>query len=376
MARKRKTHSAAFKAQVALAAIKGDRTLNEIASHFDVHPTLVNDSKKRLHHGPEALFSGPLQQTSQAEVEALQAELFEQIGRLKRELEWLKKNSPMSAEAKRALIESGHPRLSVRRRCELLGLCRASLYDEPVPQSEETLRLMALIDRQYTDCPFYGSRRMTAWLRGEGHEVNRKRVRRLLGLMGIEAIYPRPRLSASERRHKVYPYLLRGVAVERPDQVWSSAITYVGLPGGFLYLAAVIDWYSRYVISWRLSNTLDGDFCLEMLDEALTLGKPEGFNTDQGVQFTASAWTERLLCAGVAVSMDGVGRCLDNVFVQRLWRTVKYEELYLKRYEAVPELHRGLAAYLVFSNERRLHQSLGYRTPQAVYHEARRTRAG
>jgi putative transposase len=273
------------------------------------------------------------------------------------------------------LIEANHPELSVRRQCELLGLNRSSLYYEPAPAAEEDLRLMRLIDQQYTACPFYGSRRLTAWLVSQGEGVNRKRVRRLMGLMGLEAIYPKPRLSAAGRGHRVYPYLLRGVSVKRPDQVWSADITYVPLPTGFMYLAATIDWYSRLVIAWRLSNTLDGSFCLEMLEEALGQGRPEVFNTDQGVQFTAQAFTGRLESAGVAVSMDGRGRCLDNVFVERLWRSVKYEDVYLRGYEAVPQLEEGLGRYFAFYNQERLHQALGYRTPAAVYREVRARRA-
>jgi putative transposase len=279
---------------------------------------------------------------------------------------------PDSVELKRSLVEAAHPQLTICRQCELLGLSRSSFYYEPATETEGDLALMRLIDEHYTACPFYGSRRWTAWLRGQGHEVNRKRVQRLMGLMGLVAVYPRPRLSAADRRHKVYPYLLRGVSIERPDQVWSADITYVPLAHGFMYLAATIDWYSRYVIAWRLSNTLDGSFCLDMLDEALSLGKPEVFNTDQGVQFTASAWAARLLSAGVAVSMDGVGRCLDNVFVERLWRSVKQEDIYLKRYELVPQLQAGLKDYFPFYNERRPHQALDYRTPAAVYRRARR----
>jgi putative transposase len=265
------------------------------------------------------------------------------------------------------LIEIGHPALSVRRQCELLGLNRSGLYYEPAGETPEDLRLMRLIDEQYTARPFYGSRRMTEWLTQRGEEVNRKRVQRLMRVMGLEAIYPRPRLSTAGKGHKVYPYLLRGVRVERPDQVWSTDITYVPMTGGFMYLAAVIDWFSRYVVAWRLSNTLDGAFCLEMLEEALRGGRPEVFNTDQGVQFTAEAFTGRLEAAGVAVSMDGRGRALDNVFVERLWRTVKYEDIYLRCYDTVPDLHRGLARYFAFYNDERLHQSLGYRTPAAVY---------
>jgi putative transposase len=272
----------------------------------------------------------------------------------------------------RPLIDLGHPELSVRRQCELLGLCRSSLYYQPAEETEENLRLMRLIDQEYTAHPFYGSRKMTKWLREvPGEEVNRKRVQRLMRLMGLEAIYPRPRLSLGGRGHRIYPYLLRDVAIERPDQVWSTDITYVPLAAGFMYLAATIDWYSRYVIAWRLSNTLEGSFCQEMLEEALGQGQPEVFNTDQGVQFTAATWTSRLEAAGVAVSMDGKGRYLDNIFVERLWRTVKYEELYLRGYERVPELGRGLQRYFEFYNEERLHQALDYRTPAQVYRAGR-----
>jgi putative transposase len=230
---------------------------------------------------------------------------------------------------------------------------------------------MRRIDEQYTACPFYGSRRMTRWLTRQGEEVNRKRVQRLMRQMGLEAIYPKPRLSVAGTGHKIYPYLLRGVKVERPDQVWSTDITYVPMTSGFMYLAAVIDWFSRYVIAWKLSNTLDGSFCLEMLEEALKGGRPEIFNTDQGVQFTAEAFTSCLERSGVAVSMDGRGRALDNVFVERLWRSVKYEDIYLRGYETVPELDQGLMRYFGFYNDERLHQSLGYRTPAEVYREVR-----
>jgi putative transposase len=270
------------------------------------------------------------------------------------------------------LIEEHHPQLSIGRQCELLGLSRSAYYYQPAVESAENLGLMRLIDRQYTALPFYGSRRMTAWLRRAGHDVNRKRVQRLMRLMGLEAIYAKPKLSQGCRGHRIFPYLLRGVTIERPDQVWSTDITYVPLACGFLYLAAVIDWYSRYVICWRLSNTLEGTFCEEMLEEALGLGRPEVFNTDQGVQFTASSFTGKLQAAGVQVSMDGKGRCLDNVFVERLWRTVKYEDVYLRDYESVSALREGLRRYFAFYNRERLHQALGYRAPAAVYEGERR----
>ncbi len=276
-----------------------------------------------------------------------------------------------SPESLRSLVELDHLELSVRRQCQLLGRSRSSLYYEPVPETADNLRRMRLIDQEYTAHPFLGSRRMTRWLVQQGEVVNRKRVQRLMRLMGLEAIYPKPKLSAAGRGHRIFPYLLRDVSIERPDQVWSTDITYVPLARGFMYLAAIIDWHSRYVLAWRLSNTLDGSFCLDMLEEALSRGQPEVFNTDQGVQFTAQAWTGRLERAGVAVSMDGRGRCLDNVFVERLWRSVKYEDIYIHRYEAVPQLQQGLGRYFPYYNEERFHQSLEYRTPAAVYREGR-----
>jgi putative transposase len=254
----------------------------------------------------------------------------------------------------------------------VLGLSRSSYYYEPGAETKENLALMEEIDREYTAHPFLGSRRMAKFLGSQGHEVNRKRVQRLMRLMGLEAVYPKPKLSAGGVGHKVYPYLLRNVAIDRVDQVWSTDITYVPMPAGFMYLTAVIDWYSRYVLSWRLSNTLDVEFCLEALEEALSCGCPEVFNTDQGVQFTSASYTSRLEAAGAKVSMDGKGRCLDNVFVERLWRTVKYEEIYLYRHETVPELHAGLSRYFPYYNRGRQHQSLAYRTPAEVYGVGRR----
>jgi putative transposase len=257
----------------------------------------------------------------------------------------------------------------VRRQCELLGLNRSNLYYEPVQEAVENLRLMRRIDEEYTAHPFLGSRRLTAWLNRAGETINRKRVQRLMRVMGLEAIYPKPRLSQGNGQNRVYPYLLRDVAITRPDQVWSADITYVPMPKGFMYLAATIDWYSRLVIAWRLSNSLDGAFCQEMLEDGLRRGRPEIFNTDQGVQFTAQAWTSRVEQSGAKVSMDGRGRCLDNVFVERLWRSVKYENIYLHGYETVSALRSGLEAYFAYYNDERLHQSLAYETPRSVYEE-------
>jgi putative transposase len=267
----------------------------------------------------------------------------------------------------RALIEPEHKTLSVRRQCELLGLGRSSYYYEPVPESAANLALMRQIDQQYLATPFYGSRRMAVWLQEQGQDVNRKRVQRLMRLMGLEAIYQKPRTTMAGAGHKVYPYLLRGLKVTRPNQVWATDITYVGLRHGFLYLTAIIDWYSRYVLAWRLSNSLDSAFCVEALDEALARSRPEIFNTDQGVQFTSAIFTERLQSAGVAISMDGKGRALDNVFTERLWRTVKYEEIYLKDYADGADCQRAIETYFPSYNEERFHQSLDYQTPAAVY---------
>jgi len=247
---------------------------------------------------------------------------------------------------------------------------RSTVYYEPVAVSAVELELIRRLDEQYTRTPFYGSRRMTAWLRTQGHVVNRKRVTRLLAVLGLEALVPRRRLSTPAPGHRIYPYLLRGVAIDRVDQVWSTDITYIRLRRGFAYLVAVLDWYSRYVLAWGLAPTLDTEFCVTALAAALRQGQPEIFNTDQGAQFTSAAFTGRLEAAGVQISMDGRGRALDNVFVERLWRSVKYEEVYLKDYSGFTDAARNLAVYFRFYNRERLHQALGYRTPVAVYRAA------
>jgi putative transposase len=255
--------------------------------------------------------------------------------------------------------------VSIRRQCEILGLNRSSWYYKSAGESAENVQWMRRIDEQYLKMPCYGSRKMAEVL-----GIDRKRARRLMRLMGLEAIYPKPRLSRHDPEHKIYPYLLRNIAIVRPDQVWSSDITYVPMTQGWMYLTVVMDWYSRYVLSWRLSNTLDGTFCLEALEEALSQGTPEIFNTDQGVQYTAMAFTSRLEAAGVAISMDGRGRWMDNVFVERLWRTVKYEDLYLHDYATVRALEKGLAFFFQFYNHERVHSALEYLTPLAVYRAA------
>jgi putative transposase len=265
------------------------------------------------------------------------------------------------------MIALDHPRISVRRQCELLGLWRSGLYYEPVPDRPEDLALMRLLDEQYTRTPFYGVRRMHAWLLSIGHGDGRQRVRRLLRKMGLEAIHPKPRLSFNGTDHRRFPYLLRDVPILRVNQVWSTDITYIRLRGGFVYLVAIIDWFSRYVLAWGLSNTLDAGFCLDALNEALSRGQSEIFNTDQGVQFTCSDFVGRLEQAKIRISMDGKGRCFDNIFVERLWRSVKYEEVYLHDYATVNEARTGLGRYFAFYNDERQHESLAYRTPGQVY---------
>lgn len=265
------------------------------------------------------------------------------------------------------MVEPGHEEISVRRQCGLLGVNRSSLYYEPVGESEENRRLMRWIDEQYTRRPFYGSRRMAEWLRARGEVVNRKRVGRLMELMGIEALYPKPKLSQPGQGHKTYPYLLRDVAIERVNQVWSTDITYIRMAQGWVYLVAVMDWFSRFVLSWAVSVTMEVGFCVEALKRALRRGRPEIFNSDQGAQFTSEGFSGELEKRGIAISMDGRGRCLDNIFIERLWRSLKYEEVYLREYRGVPEAEAGIGRWLEFYNYQRPHQSLDYRTPARIY---------
>jgi len=265
------------------------------------------------------------------------------------------------------MIELTHPELSIRRQCELVGLHRSSLYFESASETPLNLELMRLIDRQYTKTPFFGWPKMTVYLQRLGYAINHKRIQRLMQKMGLQAIVPKPRTSQPSPEHKVYPYLLRGLAISRPNQVWAADITYVPLPHGFMYLVAILDWFSRYVVAWTLSNSLESHFCVHTLQEALRQGKPDIFNTDQGSQFTAEAFTTVLKDADIQISMDGRGRCFDNIFVERLWRSVKYEDIYPKAYDSVPTLTAGLGEYFPLYNYDRPHQSLDYRMPSEVY---------
>lgn len=278
-----------------------------------------------------------------------------------------KKSIGHSVEQKRHLIEPGHEQISLRRQCELLGLNRASYYYQAASESPLNLELMRKIDEQYMKMPFYGWPRMTDYLHKQGYAINHKRVQRLMKIMGLQAIYPRPRSKPERHNHKIYPYLLQGVEIVRLNQVWSTDITYIPLHNGFMYLVAVIDWYSRYILAWELSNTLDGHFCQVALHQALTQGRPEIFNTDQGVQFTATDFTDILHQAHIQISMDGRGRALDNIFIERFWRSLKYEDIYVWDYATVPDLIAGLQRYFTLYNFERSHQSLDYRTPAEVY---------
>jgi putative transposase len=258
---------------------------------------------------------------------------------------------------------------SIRRQCRLAGLSRNCVYYQPVVENEENLHLMRLMDEQYLKRPYYGSPRMTDWLREQGYVVNRKRVSRLMRIMGLQAITPGPHTSKPGRGHTVYPYLLKGLEITRPNQVWSTDITYIPMRHGYLYLTAVIDWYSRYVLSWEISNSMDSGFCIVALERAMeSAAQPEIFNTDQGSQFTSKEFTQVLQRSNIAISMDGKGRAVDNVFIERLWWTVKYEEVYPKEYADGESLHHGLEAYFSYYNQERKHSKLDKRTPADVYY--------
>jgi len=275
----------------------------------------------------------------------------------------------MSVSEKRSYIEPAHKQLSISRQCELIGLPRSGFY-RPVLHGEgaENLELMRLIDEEYMRHPFYGARKIRVWLIKHGHDVNRKRVQRLMRVVGIASIAPKPNTSKGNKEHKTYPYLLRGLDINHPDQVWCSDITYIRMRGGFVYLTAVMDWHSRFVLSWEVSVTMDDDFCVSALQSAIRrYGKSDIFNTDQGVQFTGKAFTDELKENDIKISMDGKGRWMDNVFIERLWRSVKYEEVYIKEYDSVTELVQSLKQYFNFYNFERPHQALDGKTPAELY---------
>jgi putative transposase len=274
----------------------------------------------------------------------------------------------MSQTARLKMIARPHAHYSITQQCELLKIPRSTLYYKPRSVSDDDLSIMRRLDELYMKWPFYGTRRMAVQLRRDGFDVNRKRVRRLMKVMGIEAIYQKPNTSRKHPHHKIYPYLLRNLDINRPNQVWCADITYIPMRHGFVYLVAVMDWFSRRVLAWRVSITMETDFCVEALQEAMEkYGKPEIFNTDQGVQFTAAAFIETLAAQGVQISMDGKGRFLDNIFIERLWCSLKYEEVFLKAYASVAEARLSIGAWLAFYNDERLHQAFDYRTPREIF---------
>ncbi|HAJ8872042.1 TPA: IS3-like element ISKpn11 family transposase [Escherichia coli] len=368
--RPRRNHSPAFKAKVALAAIRGEQTLVELSQQFDVHANQIKQWKDQLLDGATGVFgdeakaepAGPT-----VDVKTLHAK----IGELTLENGFFSRSARQSGIAgRKEMIDRTH-KLSVARQARLLGFSRGSVYYSPRQVSDGDLDLMRRIDELHLDYPFAGSRMLQGLLRGEGTEVGRLHVATLMKKMGIEAIYRRPNTSKPAPGHKIYPYLLRKLAVTRPNQVWAMDITYVPMARGFVYLCAVVDWFSRRVLSWRLSITMEADFCIEAVEDALArYGKPEIFNTDQGSQFTSIDFTAVLKKAEIAISMDGKGAWRDNVFVERLWRSIKYEEVYLHAYKTVSEARAGIGCYLAFYNSRRPHSSLDRQTPDQAYFNA------
>src|SRR5271165_1210917 len=361
MPRTRKSHPPSLKAKVAVEAIKAHKTAAQIAQMLGVHPTQVGGWKKQALAGLPDIFGNGREQMRQ-QADADKDELYKQIGQLKVELDFLKKELASSTEDKRPWIDPYHRRLSIQQQCELLGVPRSTYYYQPQPESAENLRLMRQLDQLYMKLPFFGSRKMAVEL-----EVNRKRIQRLMRILGIEAHYPKPNLSRPQPGHQIYPYLLRGVAIERPNHVWSTDITYLPMRGGFLYLVAVMDWFSRFVLSWELSNTMETGFCLAALEAAFRFGQPEIWNSDQGSQFTSADFLAPLKSRGISISMDGRGRALDNVFIERLWRSLKYELIYPGDFASGLELFQALDRYFRFYNYQRPHQALDYRTPADLF---------
>ncbi|MEI9984819.1 MAG: IS3 family transposase [Aliidongia sp.] len=365
--RGRRNHTPAFKAKVALAALKGDKTLAGLAQHFDVHVNQITSWKAQLLDGAAGVFSGGVaipEAVAAVDLKTLHAK----IGELALENDFLFRRAHQGRHAERkAMIDREHD-LPLVRQAEILKLSRSGLYYQPRPVPPADLAIMRRMDELHLDYPFAGSRMLRDLLRGEGVEIGRQHVTTLMKRLGIQAIYRRPNTSKPAPGHKIYPYLLRSVAVERPNQAWAMDITYIPMARGFVYLAAVVDWFSRRVLAWRLSITMEVDFCLDAVEEALAKhGKPEIFNTDQGSQFTSAAFTGLLQDNGIAISMDGRGSWRDNVFVERLWRSVKYEEVYLRAYDSVAEARASIGRYLSFYNAKRPHSSLDARTPDQAY---------
>ncbi|MGJ0426215.1 IS3 family transposase [Methylocystis sp.] len=360
--RSRRTHSPAFKAKVALAAIRGEKALAELAQLFDVHPNQITTWRSQLLEGAAGVFGQDKTEPKEAAVDL--KGLHAKIGELTLENDFLFRRGHQGGIAERKkMIDRDHD-LPVARQAKAVGVARSSVYYKPRPVSAEDLDLMRRIDELHLEHPFAGARMLRDLLRREGVAVGRRHVATLMKRMGIEAIYRRPNTSKPSPGHKVYRYLLRCVKIEQPNQVWATDISYIPMRRGFVYLAAVVDVFTRRVLSHRVSITMEAAFCVEALEEALAKhGKPEIFNTDQGSQFTSLDFTRVLLDAKVSITMDGKGAWLDNVFVERLWRSVKYEEVYLRAYDSMPEARASIGRYLAFYNERRPHSALDGRTP-------------
>jgi putative transposase len=369
MTGKRTRCSAGFKAKVALEALRGELTTAQLAAKHGIHQTMVGEWKRQAMEGLTAVFSGKsaVQETAkstEADVEKLHAK----IGQLVVERVFWQGVRSMSLDRRRQMIELDHPELSVVRQCELVSISRSGFYHRLAGETALNLELMRLIDAQFLQTPWYGSRQMARHLRREGYVVGRKRIRRLMAKMGLVPIYQRPRTTVPNPEHRIFPYLLRDLAIDRPNHVWCADITYLPMRRGFLYLVAVMDWATRKVLAWRVSNTMEVEFCLEVLEEALAqFGRPGIFNTDQGGQFTSPRFTGLLQDAGVRVSMDGRGRWTDNVFIERLWRSLKYECVHLYAFETGSELRAGLSKWISYYNTARPHSTLAGQTPDEAY---------
>ncbi|WP_229724249.1 IS3 family transposase [Cribrihabitans marinus] len=365
---KRKRCSAEFKAKVALEAIREELTSAELAKKYGVHPTMISGWKRTAIENMASTFGGGASAEpaiSEKDVEKLHAK----IGQLVVERDFLSEGLQSHPRHwRQKAVKQDHPDLSVRRQCSLLSLARSSLYYHPRGESPENLAFMKIIDRQFLETPWYGSRQMARHMQRKGHRCGRHRVRRLMRLMRLVPIYQEPKTSKKHPEHKIYPYLLKGLVITRPNQVWCTDISYIPMRRGFLYLVAVMDWHSRKVLSWRLSNSMDAGFCIEALKEALArYGPPEIFNSDQGSQFTRTDFTDVLHDAKVKISMDGRGRWIDNRMIERFWRSLKYECVYLNAFETGSEAREGIGAWITYYNEKRPHSSHGLLTPSEAY---------
>ncbi|XXJ20279.1 IS3 family transposase [Desulfovibrio caledoniensis] len=368
MSKKRKRFTTEFKTRVALDALTGELTLSELASKCGVHANQISQWKKQAKEQVAAGFAGKTQKAQQSD-EALIKELHTKIGQLTVEKDFLQQAfAKISCERRREIVDKEHPVLSVRHQCRILKLQRSTYYYQPIGESPYNLELMKRIDELFLELPFFGSRQMRNILRNEGCLVGRGRVRRLMRKMGLMAIYQKPKTSHPHPQHKTYPYLLRHRAVTNPNQVWCADITYIPMKRGFLYLVAIMDWHSRAVLSWRLSNTMDADFCVSALEDAMNhYGVPEIFNTDQGSQSTSYEFIKTLRNAGVRISMDGRGRWMDNVMIERLWRSLKYECVYVRELETGSDLRSALAWWFDSYNNRRPHKTFDGRKPMEIY---------